>query len=215
MTIQKGYIGLKLLESDRAIQRAIYESLVEEINGAIKRNKQNTIRTLKRSVATWVGAQPEISSLLSKGGFGSLRAQFGLPSIRAEEAVREIVSSVSESLQIRITPVNTKFKGQIEFNFQPITFLNLLGLHDGHIMTERGQNLHWLDWLLTKGDMTIVTGYAYTPGNAGRSGGEVMNRGGVWRVPPEFSGTVSNNFITRSFVGREKEITTTLQGLLK
>ena len=27
-----------------------------------------------------------------------------------------------------------------------------------------------------------------------------------WRVPPQFSGTDENNFITRAFSGREKEV---------
>jgi hypothetical protein len=211
----KGFIGLKLLESDNTIKKAIHEGIAEHINGAIKKNKQRTTRTLKTSIKKWVGAQPEIASLLSRGGFGSLNAQFGLPSNNAETAVGMITSLVSESLQIRITPVNAKLKGRIEFNFQPTDFSRLLGLNSGHITTKKGQDLHWLDWLLTKGDMTIVTGYSYIPGNVGRSGGGSMGFGGVWRVPPEFSGTLQNNFITRSFIGREKEITSILQGLLK
>lgn len=215
MPSQKGFIGLKLLESDKTIKKAIHEGIAEQINGAIKKNKQRTTRILKTSVKKWVGAQPEIASLLSRGSFGSLNAQFGLPSNDADTAVKMITSLVSESLRIKITPVNVKLRGQIEFNFQRTDFSNLLGLKSGHVTTKKGQDLHWLDWLLTRGDMTIVTGYSYIPGNAGRSGGGFMDFGGVWRVPPEFSGTLQNNFITRSFIGREKEITGILQGLLK
>ena len=40
-----------------------------------------------------------------------------------------------------------------------------------------------------------------------------MDIGGAWRVPPQFSGSRENNFITRSFRGREREITEILKGL--
>ena len=45
------------------------------------------------------------------------------------------------------------------------------------------------------------------PGKAGRSrGGVMMANAQSWRVPPQFSGTDENNFITRAFSGREKEV---------
>ena len=215
MPSQKGFIGLKLLESDREIKKLIHEGMAEHINAVIKKNKQRIIGVLKTSVKKWLRVQPEISSLLSKGAFGSLNAQFGLRSNDADEAVRMVISLVSDSLRVKITPMNIKLKGRVEFNFQPTDFSSLLGLKSGHVMTEKGQDLHWLDWLLTKGDMTIITGYSYIPGNAGRSGGGFMDFGGVWRIPPEVSGTAQSNFITRSFEGREKEIMDILQGLLK
>ena len=56
-------------------------------------------------------------------------------------------------------------------------------------------------------------GYEYESGPGGRSGGGLMGEGGFWRVSPEFSGTNTNNFVTRSFKFREKEISQVLQGL--
>ena len=33
-----------------------------------------------------------------------------------------------------------------------------------------------------------------------------MITGTAWRVPPQFAGTETDNFITRAFSGREKDI---------
>jgi len=115
---------------------------------------------------------------------------------------------------VKIQPIKKTLKGTLEINFQRDDFINLLSLQSGHVLTEKGTDLHWLDWLLIKGDTTIITGYTYIPGPLGRSGGGEMNIGGLWRVPPEFSGTITNNFITRSFKGTEKETAEILKGLL-
>ena len=63
-------------------------------------------------------------------------------------------------------------------------------------------NIPWLDWLLTKGDQILISGFEFQPGsNLGRSraGRMVESPMGNWRISPEFAGTKSDNFITRAF----------------
>ena len=61
--------------------------------------------------------------------------------------------------------------------------------------------LDWLNWLLTRGDDIIVGDYSFIqkPG-IGRSGLGAMTAGGVFRIPPEYSGTQDDNFITRTLL---------------
>ena len=212
---RNGEITIKLLESDRTIKKKIHQTIKDEINRLISKNKDSVERDLKNSINGWIRIQPEISSLLADGQFDSLNAQFGLPVGSSSNAVNQIVSSTLASLSIKIKPLNNKLKGGVEFNFQNTDYMNLLGLGVGHIRTELGADLHWLDWLLIQGDTTIVRGYEYSPGNKGRSMGGYMNTGSVWRVPPEYSGTKDNNFLTRAFEGKDKDIEAILQGLLK
>lgn len=213
--MSNGFISIKLLESDVQIQRNMYKALAESINKSINKYKGEVGKALKLSIGNWIRSQPEISSLLANGAFGSLNAQFGLPIGSASFAVERIISEITDNININFQPINEKLKGQIEFNFQPINYLNLLGLPEGHVLTEKGVDLHWLDWLLIQGDTTIIVGYGYIPAARGRSGGGYMSLGKVWRVPPEFSGTATNNFITRSFDGRDNEIINILKGLFK
>jgi len=214
---RNGDITIKLLESDREIKNKIYKGLMEDINAAINKNKNSVIRRLNASIEGWIRRQPEVVSLLSDGKLKSLNAQFGLPRGSVEGAVDEIISSALSTLEIDIKPINEKLKGGVEFKFQNQDYINLLGLGAGHVITESGTDLHWLDWLIIKGDTVIVKGYEYSTGNRGRSRGGFMdlNLGGVWRVPPQFSGIRQDNFLTRAFEGKDKQIEVILRGLLK
>jgi hypothetical protein len=212
MVGNNGSISLKLLESNAEIQKKIYKAFAQDINKGIAKNTQQVTKRLKRSVRLWVQQQPEVSSLTAQG-FGSLNAHFGLLPGQAELAVQSIVSAVSDSLRVTINTKKNNLKGTVEIRAQSTNFLNILDLAIGHVTTEKGLDLHWLDWLIIKGDTVIVTDWHYKPGNAGRSGAGAMRIGGVWRVPPEHSGTIGNNFITRSFNGRQKELEEILKGL--
>ena len=212
--MSKGSISLKILESNSQIKDKIYEAIVQELNKRVFKNKNNVTTRLQNAVKRWVGAQPEIASLRANSSAGSLGAQFGLTSATSDMIADIITSAVAGSMVVKIQPIKKTLKGTLEINFQRDDFINLLSLQSGHVLTEKGTDLHWLDWLLIKGDTTIITGYTYIPGPLGRSGGGEMNIGGLWRVPPEFSGTITNNFITRSFKGTEKETAEILKGLL-
>jgi hypothetical protein len=62
-----------------------------------------------------------------------------------------------------------------------------------------------------------VAGYQYNPQTGiGRSKLGNMKTGGSFRVPPEFSGTEQNNFITRALVGsnQEKQISKIFETIL-
>ena len=65
--------------------------------------------------------------------------------------------------------------------------------------------LNWLEWLLEKGDTPIIIGYRYSASDKGRTGGGIMKPGGVFRIPPKFSGTEEENFIIRALVGEPQQ----------
>ena len=113
--------------------------------------------------------------------------------------IREKTTSPAVILEL------TTENGGLEVNFQPSTFDNLIGLPEGHVKYSDG-DLHWLNWLLNAGDTIIIVNYQYNPATGmGRSGLGTMIPGGVFRVPPQFSGTSDNNFITRALLGTTQE----------
>ena len=72
--------------------------------------------------------------------------------------------------------------------------------------------------MLTQGNATIITGYEYNAGTGlGRSGGGNMKSGGAWRVPPEYAGTLDDNFVTRALRGpmQAKDIARIFQSLFR
>lgn len=214
MTSKFGAISVTLNDSNAKISKRIFEILSIQINKAILKNRAKALRILKVAVKDWLQKSPEISSLLSQGAPNSLNALFGLPPGASNSAVDSIINAVAESVEIKISKVSSNFTGEVLFNFQENSLGNLIGLPEGHQGTEFGEDLHWLDWLITKGDTIIVKGFAYEPSKEGRSGGGTMTVGGSFRVPPEHAGVIGSNFITRAFEGKEKDISNVLTQLL-
>jgi hypothetical protein len=208
-------ITLKLLESVGQIESNILSALSVQFNASMKSKKNKILQDIKTLIPFWISSQPEMQSLLSSDPL-SLVGQFGI-TISPTAIVSAIVSSVVNSANILIIPYDKKLNGGgIELNIQPNNFANLLGLPQGHSVYQDG-NLHWLDWLLNRGDEIIVAGYQYNPQTGiGRSKLGNMKSGGGFRVPPEFSGTEQNNFITRALVGsnQEKQISKIFETIL-
>ena len=65
-----------------------------------------------------------------------------------------------------------------------------------------GKSVYWLEWLSLAGDRSILKDYTvvYGSNRRSRTGLAVMRSqsGSRWKVPSEFSGSIGNNWITRS-----------------
>ena len=209
-------LSIKLLESDNDIITKINKSIARRCNVLIKRRAKIVQNDIKRLIPSWISEQPEVISLNSDGTDGSLNAQFGLRPGQSAIVIADIINAISESIFVHITPVSpVNLSGGISFSIQPTDFKNLISLSSGIVATEKLQQLHWLDWLLTEGDRVIIAGYEYVPSDGGRSGGGTMKLGRSFRVEPSCSGTVDDNFVTRAFAGRDKQLANLLSKLLK
>lgn len=197
-------ITIKLLDDVKSIEAKVNSAIATEANKIIFQNQSKILQESRLLVSRWIASQPEMIDLQSSAP-GSLAGQFGLYAGQGQSAVFSIINSIENSISIRFKKFNSKLIGGLEVNFQPKNFLNLLSLPQGIVSYEKGQ-LPWLDWLLLKGDTTIVVNYQYNPNTGiGRSGLGNMIEGGSFRVPPQFSGTANDNFITRALVGPEQE----------
>ena len=194
----------------------ISSAITEYLNRKLRKNYVRVVNSLRQKIPFWIRQQPEIQSLLLEGVPEELNALFGLLPGDAARVVEDIIGAIKDSTTINISKIDRKYTGGIEFGFQSLNFANLLGLRSGFVQTEKGATIHWLDWLLTRGDSIIVVDYSYEPKlGLGRSGGGIMVKSGAFRVPPEYSGTIDSNFITRALSGREAEIAPILQRLFE
>jgi len=207
-------INIKLVDSDSEIEKKINIAIAEELNLLIKKRNEKAKRQLKVAIHKWIMAQPEIDSLQSEGVPNTLNSQFGLLPGEAVVAVADIINSVVESIEVNIKPIDSRLNGGVDFLVQPSSLRNLLGLPSGFVISSSGP-LHWLSWLLTEGTSTIVYGFTYTPDISGRSGGGTMTSGGVWRIPPQYSGVESDNFITRALLGNDRELAAILMDIFQ
>lgn len=199
-------IGLRLVDPISKIEKDIRAALIGDLNVYLNKNKNVVVGKLKQASKSWVLSQLEMESLQDSSIPYSLNSLFGIPKGTEANVVDSVADAVANSIQVNFSKIDKNFKGGLTFSIQPSDFQNLLGLSEGHVTTEKGTDLHWLSWLLTEGDSVIVAGYQYDASGNGRSGVGSMAAGSSFRVPPAYSGTTSNNFVTRAFVNKQKEV---------
>ena len=207
-------ISIKLLDSMKTISSKINISLSDLVNQQLK-SKKGQVESGCRSLASeWISSCPEMVDLAA----GVLSGPFGLYKGSESVAVGAISNAVKSSVFARVETVSKDFtKGGIFIYFQPSNFANLISLPQGHVDYDGG-DLHWLKWMLEFGDRIIVKNYSYKPNSGiGRSGMGSMTNSGSFRVPPGYSGTVDDNFITRALSGKEQEsqLNLLLESILK
>jgi hypothetical protein len=208
-------LSIQITDSIKTIEQNINSAIADYINDTISKKQNSLLSKAKSLIPNWIASQPEIISLSSNDPT-SLIGQFGITG-GSTSIINSIVSSVVNSTEISFKKFSSKLSGGLELRFQPSNFTNLLALPEGHTRYQNG-DLHWLDWLLFRGDSVIVVDYQYNPSvGLGRSKLGNMIGGGSFRIPPQFSGTKDNNFITRAFTGpqQEKELTDIFNEILK
>ena len=210
-------MGLTIVDSFSSMKRKIDTAIANHMNKLIQRKKDRAEKQIKSLIRGWIEQQPEVISLRDQGGFGSLNAQFGLPPGVPDIAIEGIIEALVASVNVNFKKVNSRFSsGGIEFSIKGDVILQILNIPQGIIVTEKGRPLNWLEWLLTRGNAAVISGYQYVAGPSGRSGGGVMIGGSSFRVEPtSYAGTVDNNFVTRAFSGRDRQLSRVLRGVLK
>lgn len=197
-------ITLKLLDPISDIEQKVNQGIADLLNKQLSTAQSQILSKCKNLIDEWILSQPEIVSLNSSSP-ESLAGQFGLPPGQGSSVTSAIVNAIKNSISVKIIKFNRKLQGGITVEIQPIDFLNILNIPQGHTIISNG-DLHWMEWLIKRGDTVIVVNYQYEPRSGiGRSGLGHMVSGGAFRVPPEFSGTETNNFITRALIGPTQE----------
>lgn len=134
---------------------------------------------------------------------GPLAGHFGLTPLQRKQSTIDIIETIQNGIvaqykQIRV--VNKDLVGGITVGAIQADFQDLLSLPLSRVITEKQDELPWLEWLLTRGDEIIITDYRvkFISGK-GRSGQALMIEGdkAYWKVPVGVSGTIKNNWFTR------------------
>lgn len=195
-------ISIKLLNPVAEITGAGFSALVKDINDSIRNSIPRITKKIQDSIAQSLLSQPEMVGLLDYSA-GGLAAQLGLYPSQGNSAVSAIVQTVSGDVKHSFSGFNSQFKGSLTFYIAHEAVNKLLSLPVGHVVYGRG-DLHWLEWMLERGDSILISNYTYNPRTGlGRSGGGNMVVGGSFRIPPEYSGTPENNFISRALYSED------------
>jgi hypothetical protein len=195
---------LKLTQTNAQIEKEILRAIVSESNHIFKGALSGMVGPIRGVVRSAIASSPEIASLRA----GTLRADFGI--IAGIDVTSPIIDSVANSVNVymkQFRASGASISGGISVNIQPDNFVNVLSLSIGTTVTAKGETLPWLDWLLNLGDSVIIADFGVEYGSFGRSGGARMTpKGRPFKVDSSFSGTATDNFITRAIESHKGEI---------
>lgn len=200
-------LSIKIQESNAEISNLIMEGIADVLNRTLFACT-NPIETAIRGIFSSAINSSDVWNSL-KGG--KLQAEFGLPD-DVSDRLSDILDIWLNSIQVDYNRVSGKnvLKGGIVLNMLETDWEDVLSSSSAYIITRLGDSLPWLEWLLKFGDKIIVKDYnvLMKPSNRSRSGMAVMTKMkyGRWRVPPEFSGTTNNNFVTKILDNIDNEV---------
>ena len=194
---------VEVTTSDTEFEKLVMKAIVDHINSSISAVGEDIKKKIKPIIFNVIHDCYEMEAL--RGFY--LRGALGLTSSQAGSSSRDIAEAVSSAVFINVkgaTPRN--LSGALTINIQPDDFSNVLSISEAVIQYtsdkyKRNVDLPWLDWLLTKGDTVLVSGFNFQPNiGEGRSGAGSMVQDLTegWRIRPEYAGTKQDNFITRA-----------------
>tara|TARA_B100000809_G_scaffold229965_1_gene243972 strand:+ start:286 stop:948 length:663 start_codon:yes stop_codon:yes gene_type:complete len=199
-----GKVWIELLSKPKEFEKFILSAMNKALSETLKKSLKPIENEFSELVYSAVYNCIEMEQIRS----GTLRHELGLSTGQANSASEQIARAVGKSVFLESQGPKGKRAGGLSVNIQPTNFANVLSIPDSTVdyFSKRSKELvtlEWLDWLLTRGDAIIVGKFHFEPrAGRGRTGSGRMEKGDSWRVNSQFSGTVSDNFITRALSGR-------------
>ena len=185
----------KLLTSGSDFKKYILKTISDTVNRRLFSKLSSAENTISNMVIASIKAQPEYSSLKN----GELRNKFGIQNTSEIDNVLAMFNDINTDIdKARIS--GGEVTANITINMIKDDFASLSSGMAAYT-SEGGSQIDWLDWLLYKGNNSVVIGYKYLPvvSPKSRTGKGIMvkGEGNIVRVPPQFAGTSDDNWITR------------------
>lgn len=191
-------ISLTLLETDSYIQDQILKALAKQVEPALTKTISKITPKIQTLLEEALKEEPEYSSLTS----GQLRLEFGIPDVSAVDSmVKKLAATAKISLNSVSIKSNSLSGGLSLTALEKSSMGGLIGDDSAVVVSEKGQQLPWLQWLLYEGNKPIIRNYEVKIGSNpnSRTGMAIMiDSDKNWRVPPAFAGTLNNNWVTRA-----------------
>ena len=204
-------ISLNLLESNSEIRSLILNSIISDLRQTIAKSIPKISSDLKILIKEALKEEPEYQSLVG----GKLRAEFGIPDASNVDLV---VEALGNTLEVTQKPLNAAASGITGgFTIYMMRSSDMGGIiytDIASIIDSKGYSIPWLEWLLLKNNQILVKNYEvqYTNNPRSRSGMALMYPSNSnWRVPPEFAGSITNNWTTRAVDRIESKVYDTIK----
>jgi len=206
-------MGIEIVIQSPTVQEmsaTMLDAVANELGKAFRFAASGIRLRVGRVATEAIKSSPEYTSLLT----GQLRGELGV--VNAEPILLTICRNIADgvvvtSLGARRTGM--KIEGGIRIELLKGDYSEALSVAGASFVSEHGFSVDWLRWLTLEGDRIIIADFSYVSGfpQRSRTGLGIMKRPGTWSVPAEFSGTDSDNFLTRALESIGPEIEVILQ----
>jgi hypothetical protein len=199
--------SMNIVETSDQIISLILDRLKNQINQTIQDSLPKIEIDIKLLVKNALISEPEYGSLKA----GTLRAEFGIPDPAAVDSVIDLMVNTLEIKNEPIKIAGNRLSGGFILTMIKSNDINgVINTNEANVIdNNKGYSLPWLEWLLLRGNDTIIQNYSvkYTNSPFSRSGLAIMvESNNNWRVPPNFSGNQENNWTTRAISKINKQI---------
>lgn len=215
-----GGFTFKVTESVSSAKKKMEEAFVEAANPVFIKAVPKIQMAVRKIIARTLFNSKTYEELIN----GDLRLEIGIPEGEANSRLRMILAYLIEDIRVTFKPLKRKggsFSGGFKVFIIKEDFQKIVNIPEAQIVTDKGQVLKWLYWMLFEGDKIILNNFVVKYGDfeASRSGGAIMvevNRDPAkmwtgmqelgWAIPKEHSGVQDNNWISRALYDKVIEI---------
>jgi len=190
--------SLKVITSNKKIEKEINDAIIQRLQSRFISVVRRLSISLKKQIDLSIRSAPEYNDIL----YGNLRTELGIvdPQLALEKMLSIIIAGVQVNSQ-KLRIVSGEVFGNIKIEAVLSDFSDVFNSGTGEYTTARGETIPWLKWILSEGDKVIVRDFGVSFGfpEISRTGDAIMRPSTKgWSVPSQYSGTIENNFITRS-----------------
>lgn len=206
--MDKGTVMIKFsIDIQPGFEKLMVRAALERIGQSLRRNADAIRDEVRDYMRIRIIKSDTWKSLFS----GKLRGELGLN--KRHERLTAILKAWEDCVRVYSQPqiVGNELKNALIIKV--LESYNTAAQLPQAIINSKGGDVPWLLWLLTAGTSVVVGNYHVKTGltasekHRSRTGEAIMVPGKVYRVPAEFSGTQSNNFVTRALSDAPAEVT--------
>lgn len=190
---------LEVVDTPGDFRKAFLTEVSKVLNRAIKKAIPKVKADAATRLARFFYASPVYTSLLN----GPLDILLGIPDGEAKFRVDTIIQTIINNIEYDFNPLVVRgghIDGGLTISMLKSDFSDILSLPQSSVVDSNGTVLPWLEWLLIRGDSIIISNHQIQFGNypASRSNQAIMVHSKIgWRVPPQYSGVINDNWLTR------------------
>lgn len=180
-----------------AIRSSVLDDLAKQLASTFKKASPRIRERVGEVAVDAIKESPEYASLLS----GRLRNELGV--VNPEPILQAVVRNIQNGVFVTsqgARRAGNNIDGGMTIEILKGDYSEVLEVAGANFTSEGTHDIPWLRWLTLEGDAILISDFRFSAGHSAysRTGDGLMLPKGSWKVPSQFSGVESDNWLTRA-----------------